>query len=203
VLARLAFDSQAFAEEVGIDALVGEAGYTPLERLWLRPTCEVNGLSGGYAGEGAKTVIPAVARAKLSFRLVPEQTPERVEELLRDHVTRLAIPGVSVVVERLHGGLPWSAASGTPAVQAARRALATAFEHEPVIGGTGGTIPIVPELARHFDAEILLVGFGLPGENAHAPNEWIALDNLRRGMRAVVNLYAELATTSRDPGPAS
>ena len=200
-LARLAFDGRGFAAEIGIDALVGEAGYTPLERLWLRPTCEVNGLSGGYAGEGAKTVIPASARAKLSFRLVPEQTPERVEALLRDHVARLAIPGVSVAVERLHAGLPWSAASGTPAIQAARRALATAFEQEPVIGGAGGTIPIVPELAQLFDAEILLIGFGLPGENAHAPDEWIAVDNLHRGMRAIASLYAELGATSREGRP--
>jgi acetylornithine deacetylase/succinyl-diaminopimelate desuccinylase-like protein len=201
-LARLAFDGKDFAAGIGIEALVGEPGYTPLERLWLRPTCEVNGLEGGYTGEGAKTVIPSTARAKVSFRLVPEQTPERVEKLLRDHLARLVIPGVSVALEPLHGGLPWSAGSNSPAVQAARRALATAFEHEPVIGGAGGTIPIVPELARHFDADILLVGFGLPGENAHAPNEWIAVDNVRRGMRAVASLYAELALSGRKSTPA-
>jgi acetylornithine deacetylase/succinyl-diaminopimelate desuccinylase-like protein len=193
-LARLAFDDRRFAAEIGIASLAGEEGYGPLERLWLRPTCEVNGMVGGYTGEGAKTVVPSTAAAKVSFRLVPDQTPEKVERLLREHLAALAISGVRLDLRRLHGGLPWSQESGTAAVAAARKALATAFDHEAIIGGTGGTIPIVPELARHFEAEILLVGFGLPGENAHAPNEWIDLDNLRRGVRAMVSLYGELAS---------
>ena len=191
-LSEFPFDAGEFAAGVGLDALIGETGYHPLERLWLRPSCDVNGLSGGYAGEGAKTVIPATARAKLSFRLVPDQTPERVEALLREHVAGLALPGVSLTIEGLHGGMPWGVETGTAAFEAARRALATAFEHEPVSGGTGGTIPIVPELARQLGAEILLIGFGLPGQNAHAPNEWIELENLRRGMRAIAALYGEL-----------
>ena len=196
-LARFPFDVGRFAADVGLDALVGEAGYAPLERLWLRPSCDVNGLSGDYAGEGAKTVIPSTARAKLSFRLVPDQTPERVEALLRAHLAGLELPGVSLTVESLHGGLPWGGESSTAAFQAARRSLARAFDREPVAGGTGGTIPIVPELARQLDAEILLIGFGLPGQNAHAPNEWIDLENLRRGMRAIAGLYAELGATGR------
>ena len=138
-------------------------------------------------------MIPSTAQAKVSFRLVADQTPQRVEQQLRDHLARLMIPGVSVSLRSLQGALPWSARSGTAAVEAARRALATAFEHDAVIGGTGGTIPIVPELARFSDAEILLIGFGLPGENAHAPNEWIDLDNIRRGRQAMLNLYEELA----------
>ena len=111
-------------------------------------------------------MIPSTAQAKVSFRLVHDQTPEGVEQLLRGHLERLAIPGVSLGLRRLHGSRPWRAQEGTAAVLAARRALACAFEHEAVIGGTGGTIPIVPELARYLDAELLLVGFGLPGENA-------------------------------------
>jgi acetylornithine deacetylase/succinyl-diaminopimelate desuccinylase-like protein len=198
-LAQLRFAERPFAAEIGIDALTGEEGYGPLERLWLRPACEVNGLWGGYTGEGAKTVIPSTAQAKVSFRLVPDQTPDRVEQLLRGHLERLAIPGVTLGVRRLHGSRPWRAPEGTAAVQAARRALAGAFEHEAVIGGTGGTIPIVPELARYFDAELLLVGFGLPGENAHAPNEWIDLETLNRGIRAIISLYSELGSIPR-PG---
>jgi acetylornithine deacetylase/succinyl-diaminopimelate desuccinylase-like protein len=159
----------------------------------------VNGVIGGYTGEGAKTVIPATALAKVSFRLVPDQTPEQVERLLRDHLERQGIPGVKVTLRRLHGGLPWTQGTDTAALAAARRALATAFEHEAVVGGTGGTIPIVPELARHFDAEILLIGFGLPGENAHAPNEWIDLDNLRRGIRVMIRLYEELGAVVARP----
>ncbi len=193
-MARLPFNEGLFASEIGIGGLTGEDGYGPLERIWLRPTCEVNGIVGGYTGEGAKTVIPSAALAKVSFRLVPDQTPDRVERLLRDHLARLTIPWVSMELRRLHGGVPWSADSDTAAVAAARRALATAFGHDAVIGGTGGTIPIVPELTRYFDAEILLIGFGLPGENAHAPNEWIDLGNVRRGVRAVVALYEELGS---------
>jgi acetylornithine deacetylase/succinyl-diaminopimelate desuccinylase-like protein len=197
-IAGLAFDERRFASEIGIETLAGEEGYGALERLWLRPTCEVNGICGGYTGEGAKTVIPATAVAKVSFRLVADQTPERVEQQVRDHLAGLTIPGVRVDLRRLHGAPAWSAEGGAPAVAAARRALATAFEHEAVLGGTGGTIPIVSELARCFDAEILLIGFGLPGENAHAPNEWIDLGNIRRGVRAMVNLYQELAALPAD-----
>ena len=153
----------------------------------------MNGIAGGYTGEGAKTVIPSTALAKLSFRLVPDQTPERVERLVREHLRRVEVPGVSFELRSLHGGLPWGRDGNTPAVAAARRALASAFDHDAVLGGTGGTIPVVPELARRLDAEILLIGFGLPGENAHAPNEWIDLDNVRRGARALVRLHDELA----------
>lgn len=192
-LARLGFDETAFASGAGLASLVGEKDVPALERLWLRPTCETNGMWGGYTGEGSKTVIPATAFAKVSFRLVPDQSPEQIEQLLRAHLDNLDIPGASVEVRPHHGGEPWSARSGTPAIAAARRALATAFEHEAVIGGTGGSIPIVPELARHLGAEILLIGFGLPGENAHAPNEWIDVETMRRGMRAMVSLYRELS----------
>lgn len=192
-LAELAFDAEGLAAEIGADALRGEPGYSALERLWLRPTCEVNGIAGGYTGEGAKTVIPSTALAKLSFRLVPDQTPERVERLVREHLRRVEVPGVSFELRSLHGGLPWGRDGNTPGVAAARRALASAFDHDAVLGGTGGTIPVVPELARRLDAEILLIGFGLPGENAHAPNEWIDLDNVRRGARALVRLHDELA----------
>jgi acetylornithine deacetylase/succinyl-diaminopimelate desuccinylase-like protein len=195
-IAGLAFDERRLASEIGIESLAGEEGYGALERLWLRPTCEVNGMCGGYTGEGAKTVIPSTAVAKVSFRLVADQTPVRVEQQLRSHLATLAIPGMRVDLRRLHGAPPWSAKGGTAAIAAARRALATAFEHEAVLGATGGTIPVVSELDRWFDAEILLIGFGLPGENAHAPNEWIDLENIRRGVRAMVSLYEELGSLS-------
>jgi acetylornithine deacetylase/succinyl-diaminopimelate desuccinylase-like protein len=191
-IARLEFDEAGFAAEIGIESLSGEAGFGALERLWLQPTCEVNGIAGGYTGEGAKTVIPSTAFAEVSFRLVAEQTPQRVERQLRAHLDRLRIPGMRLDLRRLQGALPWTTASDGPGVRAARRALATAFDRPAVIGGAGGTIPIVPELTRSLDAEILLVGFGLPGENAHAPNEWLDLDTFRRGVRAVVQLYEEL-----------
>jgi acetylornithine deacetylase/succinyl-diaminopimelate desuccinylase-like protein len=193
-IAALPFDAAGFAASAGLEALTGESGYDPLERLWLRPTCEINGIIGGYGGEGAKTIIPAAALAKVSFRLVADQTPERIERLLRDHLASLAMPGVRFELRRLSAGRPWTQDGGTQAVAAARRALASAFEREAVLGGAGGTIPIVPELAHAFDADILLIGFGLPGENAHAPNEWIELDQFRRGVVVMARLYDELGS---------
>ncbi|HEV8446124.1 MAG TPA: dipeptidase [Gemmatimonadaceae bacterium] len=189
---QLPFDEKAFREETGSPALFGEKGYTTLERLWMRPTCEVNGLLSGYTGEGAKTVLPAVAMAKVSCRLVPDQRPEKIEQLMRAHVQRVCPPGIEATVRPLHGGNPWRADLGGPLFDAARRALATAFDREPVITGEGGSIPVVGDFQRILNAPVLLVGFGLPGENAHAPNEWLSEDNFYRGMRAMAALWEEL-----------
>jgi acetylornithine deacetylase/succinyl-diaminopimelate desuccinylase-like protein len=187
----LPFDEETFRHEAGSPALGGEAGYTVLERLWTRPTCEINGLLSGYTGEGAKTVLPAKAMAKVSCRLVPDQDPEEIAELLRAHVERVAPPGVTVTVRALHGGRPWRADLAGPIYDAARRALAEAFGKEPVIVGEGGSIPVVGDFERILGAPVLLVGFGLPGENAHAPNEWMSLENFDVGMRAMARLYEE------------
>src|SRR5205085_557441 len=189
----LPFDDERFRAETGAPALGGEAGFTTLERLWMRPTCEVNGLLSGYTGEGAKTVLPAKAMAKVSCRLVPNQDPLEVERLMRAHVERFAPKGVTVTVTHLHGGRPWRANLDGPLFDAARRALAAAFGREPVITGEGGSIPVVGDFQRILDAPVLLMGFGLPGENAHAPNEWMSEENFTRGLRAVAMLYQELA----------
>jgi acetylornithine deacetylase/succinyl-diaminopimelate desuccinylase-like protein len=189
---QLPFDEKAFRAETGSPALFGEKGYTTLERLWMRPTCEVNGLLSGYTGEGAKTVLPAVAMAKVSCRLVPDQRPEKIEQLMRAHVERVCPPGVEATVRPLHGGNPWRADLGGPLFDAARRALATAFDREPVITGEGGSIPVVGDFQRILNAPVLLVGFGLPGENAHAPNEWLSEENFYKGMRAMAALWEEL-----------
>jgi len=189
---QLPFDEKAFREETGSPELFGEKGYTTLERLWMRPTCEVNGLLSGYTGEGAKTVLPAVAMAKVSCRLVPDQRPEKIEQLMRGHVQRVCPPGVEATVRPLHGGNPWRADLGGPLFDAARRALATAFDREPVITGEGGSIPVVGDFQRILNAPVLLVGFGLPGENAHAPNEWLSEENFYKGMRAMAALWEEL-----------
>jgi len=189
---QLPFDEKAFREETGSPELFGEKGYTTLERLWMRPTCEVNGLLSGYTGEGAKTVLPAVAMAKVSCRLVPDQRPEKIEQLMRAHVQRVCPPGVEATVRPLHGGNPWRADLAGPLFDAARRALATAFDREPVITGEGGSIPVVGDFQRILNAPVLLVGFGLPGENAHAPNEWLSEENFYKGMRAMAALWEEL-----------
>jgi acetylornithine deacetylase/succinyl-diaminopimelate desuccinylase-like protein len=130
--------------------------------------------------------------AKVSCRLVPDQDPREIERLMRAHVERYAPKGVAVKVTHLHGGSPWRANLDGPLFDAARRALAAAFGREPVITGEGGSIPVVGDFQRILGAPVLLMGFGLPGENAHAPNEWMSDENFTRGLRAVAMLYQEL-----------
>ncbi len=189
----LPFDEERFLDETGAIALHGEKEFTTLERLWTRPTCEVNGLLSGYIGEGAKTVLPAKAMAKVSCRLVPDQDPRDIVNLMQAHVDRVAPHGVKVSVTYLHGGRPWKAELTGPLYDAARNALATAFDKEPVIVGEGGSIPVVGSFERVLGAPVLLVGFGLPGENAHAPNEWMSEENFRIGMKAMAVFWDEYA----------
>jgi acetylornithine deacetylase/succinyl-diaminopimelate desuccinylase-like protein len=188
----LPFDENHLREETGSPALFGEKGFSTLERLWMRPTCEVNGLLSGYTGEGAKTVLPAKAMAKVSCRLVPDQHPTEIEALMRAHVERVKPAGVTVTVQHLHGGAPWRADLAGPLFDAAKRALKAAYEKDPVITGEGGSIPVVGDFQRILNAPVLLVGFGLPGENAHAPNEWMSEENYFKGMQAMAALWDEL-----------
>lgn len=193
----LPFTDDNFRHEVGSPALGGEKGYSTLERIWTRPTCEVNGLLSGYTGEGAKTVLPSRAMAKVSCRLVPDQDPKRIEALMKAHVARVAQPGVTVTVTHLHGGRPWRADLEGSLFDAARRALRSAFGKEPVIVGEGGSIPVVGDFQRILGAPVLLVGFGLPGENAHAPNEWMSDENFVKGMQAIAALWEEIGKAGR------
>jgi acetylornithine deacetylase/succinyl-diaminopimelate desuccinylase-like protein len=196
-IGALPFDEEEFRGETGAKALGGERGFGVLERLWTRPTCEVNGLLSGYTGEGAKTVLPAHAMAKVSFRLVPDQDPTRIAELAKAHVARVRPEGVTVDVRALHGGRPWKAEPSGPLFEAARRALSAAFGREPVLAGEGGSIPVVDDFERILGAPVLLIGFGLPGENAHAPDEWMSLENFSKGMRAIAVLWDEMARAGR------
>jgi len=189
---RLPFSDKHFRAETGASALGGEAGFSTLERIWMRPTCEVNGQLSGYTGEGAKTVLPSKAMAKVSFRLVPDQDPNEIDKLFRAHLKRVAPKGVTVSVLTLHGGAPWRAELSGPLYDAARVALTAAFGKAPVVVGEGGSIPVVGDFTRILKAPVLLMGFGLPGENAHAPNEWISVENFTRGLRAVATLYEAL-----------
>jgi len=190
---RLPFSEDDFLRDVGATALGGERGHTTLEKLWTRPTCEVNGLLSGYTGEGAKTVLPAHAMAKVSCRLVPDQDPARIATLVEAHVRRVAPVGVTVEFTALHGGRPWRANLHGAIFDAARRALHAAFGREPVITGEGGSIPVVGDFERILGAPVLLVGFGLPGENAHAPDEWMSVENFRLGTKAMAALWDEYA----------
>ena len=192
---ELPFNEPTFLGETGATELGGEKGFTTLERLWTRPTCEVNGLLSGYTGQGAKTVLPSCAMAKVSCRLVPDQKPQEIVKLMQAHVDKFTPKGVTATVKYLHGGRPWRAELKGPLFDAARRALATAFEKEPVIVGEGGSIPVVGDFERVLKAPVLLVGFGLPGENAHAPDEWISVDNFHIGMRAIARFWDEYGKT--------
>jgi acetylornithine deacetylase/succinyl-diaminopimelate desuccinylase-like protein len=198
--AALPFDEKVFRAEVGAPALGGEHGFTILEQLWARPTCEINGLLSGYTGEGAKTVLPAKAMAKVSCRLVPDQDPHEIGQLMRAHVARVAPAGVTVTVQELHGGRPWRATPKGPVFEAARRALTAAFRREPVITGEGGSIPVVDDFARILGVPVLLLGFGLPGENAHAPDEWMSVENFELGMRAIATFWDELGASGPGAG---
>jgi acetylornithine deacetylase/succinyl-diaminopimelate desuccinylase-like protein len=190
-IAEVPFDHAGFQADTGTSE-VGEAGYSTPERLWIRPTVEVNGLLSGYTGEGAKTVLPAKAMAKISFRLVPDQDPEKIEELVTAHIESVAPDGVEVEVRRLHGGLPWRATLGSELYHAAERALGAAWGEAVVYAGEGGSIPIVPEFEAVLAAPVLLMGFGLPGENAHVPDEWISVANIEKGTHAAARLWEEL-----------
>ena len=194
---KLPFSEKHFRAETGAPALGGEEGFSTLERIWMRPTCEVNGLLSGYTGEGAKTVLPSKAMAKVSCRLVPDQDPVQITKLFRAHVKRVAPKGVTVDVQYIHGGKPWRAELTGPLYDAARRALAAAFAKPPVIVGEGGSIPVVGDFDRVLKVPVLLMGFGLPGENAHAPDEWISLENFTKGLRAVATLYEELGANGK------
>jgi acetylornithine deacetylase/succinyl-diaminopimelate desuccinylase-like protein len=191
-LAKLPFDEKRFVSETGVTALDGEAGYTTLERLWYRPTLDVNGLLSGFTGEGAKTVLPSHAMAKISMRLVPDQDPSEIAELARAHIERLAPTGVTVAVTEHHGGTPWVSDPTAPIFGAGAAALERAFGNEPVFIREGGSIPIVPMFESLF-GPVLLLGFGLPGSNLHAPDEWIDLDMYNRGIATLVDLYDEIA----------
>ncbi|MGD8600233.1 MAG: dipeptidase [Gemmatimonadota bacterium] len=189
----LPYDEDAFLDEVGVKELAGEKGYTTLERLWIRPTCDVNGLLSGYTGPGAKTVLPGKAMAKVSFRLVPNQDPARISELFRAHVKAATPPGVTVEIKEVHGGRPWKAKLEGPFFDAARDALEEAYGTHPVAMGGGGSIPIVIDFEEQLGAPALLIGFSLPGCNLHAPDEWLRIEDFEKGIAALALLYGKLA----------
>jgi acetylornithine deacetylase/succinyl-diaminopimelate desuccinylase-like protein len=194
-LAALPLDEVAWAKEIGVPVLVGEAGYTVLERRGCRPTLDVNGLWGGFQGEGSKTIIPAHAHAKVSCRLVANQDPKRIFELVRDHVRQLTPPGVRVEVQTLHDGRPSLLPMDHPATRAAARAIETTFGRAPLYLREGGSIPVAASFESILGLPVVLMGFSNPDDNAHAPNESLILANYETGIRAVARCLDELAIT--------
>jgi acetylornithine deacetylase/succinyl-diaminopimelate desuccinylase-like protein len=193
--ASLPFNEKKFKKDFGIPKVWGETGYTTLERTWARPTFEVNGLLSGFTGEGAKTVLPAVAMAKVSMRLVPNQHPDKIAELFEDHVRDIAPKTVEVKVTRMHGGKPWMTAYDNPFVQAAARAIERGFGRKPVFTREGGSIPVVSTFQEELGLPSVLFGVGLPDENAHAPNEKLDVANFHGGIISSAILYGEIAGT--------
>ena len=192
-IASLPHDDAAWLQMSGAPAAHGEKGYSTLERLWTRPTLDVNGLTSGFQGDGAKTIIPRDARAKVSCRLVPDQTPDDIGAKLEAHVKKHAPPGVHVEVKALHGGLPYLAPTDHPVFDVARRAFSAAFGRPTVFIREGGSIPFVRTIADATGKPCLLMGFGQPDENAHAPNEWLDLENFHLGIKSAAHLYDEIA----------
>jgi acetylornithine deacetylase/succinyl-diaminopimelate desuccinylase-like protein len=191
--AALPFDERTWAEETGVPApMDGEAGWTLKERLSARPTFDVNGIRGGYTGEGAKTIIPAWAAAKISTRLVPDQDYREIEQAMKRHLESIAPPSVAVDVRVIHGGAPVITPLDHPGIEPAKRALTAAFGREPLFQRSGGSVPVVAALDAQLGLKTLMIGFANPTGNFHAPNEWMSLRNLRQGMAAIVRLWGEL-----------
>ena len=190
--ARLPFNERRYRNDLGAPKLFGERGYTTLERLWGRPTFEVNGMLSGFTGDGAKTVIPAVAMAKVSMRLVPDQDPDKVAGLCEDYLRKVTPKTVELNVTRMHGGRPWMTDFDNPFVQAAGRAIELGFGRRPVFNREGGSIPVVATFQEVLGLPSVLFGVGLPDENAHAPNEKLDLGNFHNGIIASAALYHEI-----------
>jgi acetylornithine deacetylase/succinyl-diaminopimelate desuccinylase-like protein len=190
---KLPFNETRYRKDLGAPKLFGESGYTTLERVWARPTFEVNGLLSGFTGEGAKTVIPAVAMAKVSMRLVPDQDPDKIAQLFEAYVAKVAPKTVETKVTRMHGGKPWMTDFDNRFVQAAGRAIEKGFGKAPVFNREGGSIPVVATFQEILGLPSVLFGVGLPDENAHAPNEKLDLGNFHGGIIASAYLYDEVA----------
>ncbi|MFI5455604.1 MAG: dipeptidase [Isosphaerales bacterium] len=191
--AALPFSEAEFQADLGVPTLEGEAGYTTLERKWARPTCDVNGIFGGYAGPGPKTVLPCKAGAKLSFRLVPNQDPKTVERQFREHVAKVCPTGVTCEIVTHHGAPAVLVNIDTPGVRAAVRAVEAAFGTKPVFIREGGSIPVVGLIKQQLGVDTLLLGWGQNDDNLHGPNEKFCVADFHRGIKASAHLLEELA----------
>ena len=189
----LPFDEEEYRKhEVGSTALTGEAGFSVLERTWSRPTMDVHGMPGGFIGAGAKTVIPAVAMAKISFRLVPGMSPEAIYAKYKAFVEEITPKGVTVAVRLIHTGEPIVVSTDNEYVRAATAAMAEVFGKETVFIRSGGSIPVVGDFVRELGVPTVMMGFGLPDDNLHAPNEKFHLANFHRGIESIVRFLEKV-----------
>jgi len=194
-LAQAPFSESEFEQSIGLPAAAGETGYTTPERTSIRPTLDVNGIWGGYTGEGAKTVIPSKAFAKISMRLVPNQTSEEITTLFQKHFESLAPAGVTVQVRPHHGGEPVLTPTDSVAYRAAARALETTFGKKPVPTRGGGSIPIVAMFKSELGLDSVLLGFGLDSDAIHSPNEHFGVFNFMKGIETIPEFYKQYAAS--------
>ena len=190
----LNFDEEALKEEVGVKQLFGEKGYSYLEQTWARPTLEVNGVFGGFSGEGIKTVLPAEAGAKITCRLVPDQDPDEIVALLKAHVEKHKPAGVDITISEFDKGAPYITPFDHPVIQAAGRSYEYVYEVPTAFIRGGGSIPIVAAFDQILALPVVLMGFGLTSENFHAPNEHFHLENFDKGLRVLGDYLYEVAT---------
>ncbi|MBI5757553.1 MAG: dipeptidase [Planctomycetales bacterium] len=195
-LAKLPFDEATFRGSLGVAATHGESGFTTIERRWCRPTCDVNGIIGGYQGEGPKTIIPAKATAKITCRLVPNQNPDKIMAALQTHFERLCPSGLKLQFTTYHGCPAHVFDPTSPFMAAAKTAIRSAFDVEPVFIREGGSIPVVGSLKQILGVDTLLLGWGQNTDNLHGPNEHFSLDDFRRGTLASAHLWNELSRTA-------
>jgi acetylornithine deacetylase/succinyl-diaminopimelate desuccinylase-like protein len=193
-MAKAPFDIEQYKKAVAINDLMGEEGYSTIERTGIRPTLDVCGIWGGYTGEGAKTVLPSKASAKISMRLVPNQSPEKIAELFHNHFRSIAPPGVTVKVTYHHGGKPYVSPIDTPAYKAAEKALNTTFGVKPVPYRSGGSIPVIADFEEVLGVKSILMGFGLESDAIHSPNENFSLDLFYKGIETIPHFFKNFAS---------
>jgi len=194
--ADLQFDEEALKKELGVDELFGEEGYSFLERTWARPTLEINGIFGGFSGEGIKTVLPNEAGAKITCRLVPDQDPDKIVALLRKHIEKHTPKGVTVSVNEFDNGAPYLTPFDHPLIKAASRSYEKVYQVPAAFTRGGGSIPIVATFDQILKVPVVLMGFGLSTENFHAPNEHFHLENFDKGLRVLCDYLCEVSKLS-------
>jgi len=197
-LSALPFDQRSFMDQIGVSALSGESGYSTLERRWARPTFDVNGLTAGYQGEGAKTVLPSSSSAKFSFRLVPDQDPKQITASLTAMLEELCPPGIEMELTEMHASPGVVVELDSPAVTAAVKAIERGFGRPPVFIREGGSVPIITAFCEKLQVDTLMLGWGLPDDNTHSPNEKLCLADFHRGIRASAYLWEELSKIKLD-----
>lgn len=193
---KLPFSKKVYFKDLGIKETFGEKGYSILEQVSGRPCLDCNGIWGGFQGEGAKTVLPSKASAKISMRLVPNQTPQQIGKLFEKHVKKLCPKTMQITVTELHGGYPAITDITTKEIIAASNALFKVFKKKPLFAREGGSIPVIASFERLLGLKSVLMGFGLDTDAIHSPNERFKLDNFHRGIQSVALFYDELAKMS-------